>query len=108
MKWLSFVLFVYGAAMIAMGVEAMSKSMISLYAGGAAGLLAIVGGVVGLKNPKVGYVIGAVGALAPLGRFVPALLKEFKVFPAFVGTVLCAATLICLIVGHFMGQKKAV
>jgi hypothetical protein len=111
MKWLSTVLFLFGAAMIGMGLEAMiSKgSVISLAAAGLTGVLAIIGGYWGLKSPTKGYLLGVVATLIPMGQFVPKILKgEAAVWPHMVGTALCAITLLCLIAGHFMhhGAKK--
>lgn len=107
MKWLSGVLAVYAVANLVMGLSAVTKSPISLVAGGAVALLAGFGAWYGLKKPSVGYIFGVIAALLPLGQFVPKIIKEpvLPVYPALVGTILSVLTLACLMVGHFQYHK---
>jgi uncharacterized membrane protein (UPF0136 family) len=52
-----------------------AKSRASLFAGGVSGVLLVVAGMMALKNPPVGYVVGAVVSGLLMGRFLPVFLK---------------------------------
>lgn len=93
MAWLQGCLAVYGLLNIVLGLLAYSKSPVSLYAGGGAGLIAVLAAWYAGKNPKVGFAIGAVVCLVLLGRFGPKMFSEFQLYPGF---VLVAASVIML------------
>ena len=65
-----------------------AKSRASLFAGGVSGVLLVVAGMMALKNPPVGYVVGAVVSGLLLGRFVPVFLKTKVWYPAGIMAVL--------------------
>jgi uncharacterized membrane protein (UPF0136 family) len=105
MNWLSASLVLYGLLNIVLGLLAYSKSPVSLYAGGGAGLVAIIAALIAKSNPKVGYVLGALVCIALLGRFLPKILKEFQLYPGFVIVAASAVMLVLLIVGHFAARR---
>ena len=59
-----------------------AKSRASLFAGGVSGVLLVVAGMMALKNPPVGYVVGAVVSGLLMGRFLPVFLKTKAWYPA--------------------------
>ena len=79
--WLDVVIVVYGLMQIAFGIEASSKSMISLAAGTLLGVLCIVGAVVAKRKPAVGYGMAVVASLLALGQFAPKLAREPGLYP---------------------------
>ena len=95
MSWVAVSLILYGLLNIALGAIAYSKSPVSLYAGGAAGLIAIVAALISRSNSKVGYVIGGLVTLVLLGRFLPKLISDFQLYPGF---VLVASSVVMLII----------
>ena len=99
MGWIGVSLLLYGLLNIVLGVLAYSKSSVSLYAGGGAGLVAIIAAFISRSNPKVGYVIGGIVALALLGRFLPKLISDFQLYPGFVIVASSVAVLIIVLYG---------
>ncbi len=98
----------YGVFNLVLGIVGAAKgSMVSLYAGGGAGVVAIVAGLIARSNPKVGFAIGAVVCLALLGNFVPKLIKEFHIYPGGIAALASILMLGLLIYGHFVGGKAA-
>lgn len=106
MSFTSITLVLYGLLSIGLGVEAYSKSPISLYAGGGAGILVLVGVWLAQKQPLWGYGLCGLVCLALLGRFLPAFIKNQTWLPAGIMTVASVIALVALVAGHFM-QKKA-
>ena len=106
MRWLSASLVLYGLLNIVLGALAYSKSAVSLYAGGGAGLVAIIAALISRSNPKVGYIIGALVTLALLGRFLPKLLSDFQVYPGFVLVASSIVMLILLLYGLFAAKTE--
>lgn len=105
MAWLQYCLAGYGILNIVMGASAYSKSPVSLYAGGGAGLIAILAAIYAGKNPKVGFAIGVLVCVLLLGRFGPKLMSEFQLYPGFVVVAASVIMLLLLIVGHFMARR---
>jgi len=105
MTWLQGCLAGYGILNIALGASAYAKSPVSLYAGGGAGLIALLAAWYAGKNPTVGFAIGGVVCLALLGRFGPKLLSDFQLYPGFVLVAASAFMLILLAVGHFTAKR---
>lgn len=101
MAWPAIALTLYGVLNIVLGALAYSKSPVSLYAGGGAGLAAIIAALISRSNPKVGYVIGALVCLALLGRFLPKLMADFQVYPGFILVASSAIMLILLMIALF-------
>lgn len=101
MNGLSVALVVYGLLNIVLGLLAYSKSPVSLYAGGGAGIVAIVAALVSRSNAKIGYIIGAIVCIALLGRFLPKMIAEFQPYPGGVIVASSAIMLILLAVGIF-------
>lgn len=107
MKWLSNVLYVFSALMLAMGAHGAAKSMVSLVAGVVIALLCGFGAWYGMTKPKVGYGIATVGCLLPLAQFGQSMAKKgFVLYPAFTGFALAAVALACCIAGHFMYSAR--
>ena len=67
----------FGLASLVLGILGFvkAKSRASLFAGGVSGVLLVVAGMMALKNPPVGYVVGAVVSGLLMGRFLPVFLK---------------------------------
>lgn len=105
MNWLQGCLAGYGILNIVLGVLAYSKSPVSLYAGGGAGLIALFAAWYAGKNPTVGNVIGAVVCIALLGRFAPKMFSDFQLYPGFVLVAASVLMLILLAVGHFTSRR---
>ena len=101
MNGLSVALIVFGLLNIVLGVLAYSKSAVSLYAGGGAGIVAIVAALISRSNPKVGYIIGVIVCIALLGRFLPKVIADFQAYPGGLIVVSSAIMLVALIVGFF-------
>lgn len=105
MNGLQISLVLYGVLNLVLGIlGAMKGSMVSLYAAGGAGVVAIVAALIARSNPKVGYVIGALVCLALLGRFVPKLMQDFQLYPGGIAAIASVAMLVLLIAGHFTGK----
>jgi uncharacterized membrane protein (UPF0136 family) len=107
MNWLQMTLITYGVFNIGLGLFAYvnSGSKASLIAGGAAGLVVLLAVLLTRGNPKVGYLVGALVAVALLGRFLPKAIREQEIYPAGVIAAVSAVVLLCLVVGHFTQPK---
>ncbi len=106
MPGLSLLVVAYGLLSIALGfVGYQSGSAVSLYAGGGAGLVAIVAGLISKSNSKLGHAIAALVCVALLGNFVPKLLKEFNWIPGGTMAIASGVVLVALIYGHFAAKK---
>ena len=99
MGWIGATLVLYGLLNIVLGALAYSKSPVSLYAGGGAGLVAIIAALISRSNPKVGYIIGGIVCLALLGRFLPKMFSEFQLYPGFMIVASSVVTLIIVMIG---------
>ncbi len=101
---------VYGLAMIGMGLDGYIRagSAMSLYGGGALGLLVLVGLWMSttMKTPRWGYILAMVVALAALGRFLPNYLKTRDAYPALVIVVLSVLLIVVLVGGHVAANAK--
>ncbi len=103
MLWLHVVVVLFAILNLGMGIHGgIQGSWVSLAAAGGAGLIALAGALVARDRPSVGYAIVAVVCVALLGRFVPLLMRDFKVYPGGIAASASAITLICLAVGHFV------
>lgn len=107
MGWLQSALVVYGLLNIVLGALAYSKSPVSLYAGGGAGVVILVCAWLASTQPKVAYIVAAVVCLALLGRFGPKMFQEFQLYPGFVLILASLIMLALIIVGHFMNKPEA-
>jgi uncharacterized membrane protein (UPF0136 family) len=101
---------VYGLAMIGMGLDGFIRagSAMSLYGGGALGLLVLVGLWMSttMKTPRWGYILAVVMGLAALGRFLPTYIKNQDPYPALVVVVLSVVLIVVLIGGHVATMSK--
>ena len=92
------VLGIYGMLLIVGGVTGMVKagSLVSVIAGGIAGVIALVGLWISLSDPATGLLIGALLALVLTGMFINRFMATRKLMPA--GMVL----ILSLVVGILM------
>ena len=92
------VLGIYGMLLIVGGVMGMVKagSLVSVIAGGIAGVIALVGLWISLSDPATGLLIGALLALVLTGMFINRFMATRKLMPA--GMVL----ILSLVVGILM------
>ena len=83
MKYSDYFVF-FGLVSLVLGIVGFFKagSRASLFAGGVSGVLLVVAGLMALRNPMVGYIVGGVVSLLLLGRFLPAFLKSKRLYPA--------------------------
>jgi hypothetical protein len=107
MDFLRVALILYGLLNIALGALAYSKSPVSLYAGGGAGVIILICAWLAGTHPKVAYVIAAVVCLGLLGRFGPKMFQEFQLYPGFVIVAASAIMLILLVMGHFASKPAS-
>ncbi|MDR3690179.1 MAG: TMEM14 family protein [Fimbriimonas sp.] len=108
MAWLNVVLLLYGLLNIVMGYlgYAEKNSVISLIAGGAAGLI-VLGSIVYSKyKPRTARITALVITILLMGRFGPKTFSENKLYPDGIEFVASLATFICLGVGHIMGMRS--
>lgn len=108
MNWVRWALVIYGIALIGIGAHGYfgpSGSMVSLIAGGAAGVLALVGVALSLKFFRWGYILVALVALGMLGRFTPDALDGVT-YPALTIVVLSVVAIVVMAVGHITANKK--
>jgi uncharacterized membrane protein (UPF0136 family) len=106
MGWLQASLVVYGLLNIGLGALAYSKSPISLYAGGGAGLVILICAWLAKTQPKVAYIVAAIVCVALLGQFGRKMMQEFQLYPGFVIVASSALMLILLVVGHFAARSQ--
>jgi uncharacterized membrane protein (UPF0136 family) len=101
MAWTALVLLGYGILNILLGLLGFVRahSVASLIAGGISGLIVIAAALNVSKRPKVAYGVSAVVALALLGKFVPSLIKEFKIYPAGIDVIASVIALVAAIAG---------
>ncbi|MBX3119476.1 MAG: hypothetical protein KF784_10445 [Fimbriimonadaceae bacterium] len=108
MNWVQMVGAAFGALNVVLGIAgAASGSMVSLYAGGAIGVLAIVGAFVAKNSTILGYAIVAIACIAILGRFGRKLMSEPAVYPGGILVVAALITLACLIYGLVSMRSSA-
>jgi uncharacterized membrane protein (UPF0136 family) len=109
MGWLQITLLLYGLFNIGLGLFAYlnSGSKASLIGGGAAGLVVLLAVLLTRSNPKIGYIISGIVAIALLGRFVPIAMKKQEFYPSGLIALASALVLVCLVVGHFTQASDA-
>jgi uncharacterized membrane protein (UPF0136 family) len=110
MTWLPWTILAYGVLNIVMGlIGYLNKgSMVSLIAGGAAGLLIIAAAALARTHPRWGYFFAFVLALMLLGRFAGPFVRTQQIFPA---GVMAAASLLMagiLVYAHFATPARIV
>lgn len=108
MNWVRWALVVYGIALIGIGAHGYfgpGASRESLIAGGAAGLLVLLGVALSTKFFRWGYILVALIALGMLGRFVPDAL-EGHAYPAMTVVALSVLAIVVMAVGHITANKK--
>ncbi len=77
-------------------------SVQSIIAGSISGILVLIGTFISQRNPTIGYGLAAFVALAMLGRFIPAYMKDTsKVYPALVVILLSGIAFGALAWKHF-------
>lgn len=104
LMWLDAVVVIYGLMQIAFGIEASSKSPISLIAGTFLGVLCIVGAVVAKKRPAIGYGMALVATLLALGQFAPKLAREPGIYPQGIEVVTSVAVM--LSIGYWFYKRR--
>jgi uncharacterized membrane protein (UPF0136 family) len=84
MAWLTSVLLLYGLLSIGLGLYGyLAKgSLVSLIAGGVAGVIVIGAAALARTHPKIGLGIGLVVALILIGRFAGPLVRDQQIVPA--------------------------
>lgn len=107
MAWPRALVLAYGLFIIAAGAAGAQKSIISLVAGGIAGLLLIGCFALIPSKPRIGYIGATVIALANMGNFARPFFNEGKVWPAGVVFGVSAVVVLALTAAHFMSKKKA-
>ena len=109
MTWVKWVMLVYGAAMIGMGLHGYigSGSIQSLAGGGGAGALVLVAVVLSLKmkTPRLGYILASLVSLGMVGMFIPKFAKSGLIYPHLTIVVISAITVLSLVGGHLMAKK---
>jgi uncharacterized membrane protein (UPF0136 family) len=106
LKWL---MVAYGLMNIGLGLEAFiaKGSIISLAAGGGAGVLMLVCVYLTKDRPRIGYIGAAVICLALIGNFLPKFLKDTtKIYPALVVTIASVIVFVALAASHMMATRK--
>ncbi len=109
MNYMNYYLYAYGVVNILMGcLGYVNKGSIqSLIAGGVSGLLIILGTLLAQKNPTLGYGLTGFIAVALIGRFLPAYLKDMsKVYPSLVIVLLSVVAFGLLTLNHFKCCSK--
>ena len=108
MTWVRWVLVAYGVLMIAMGIDGMESSPISLYAGAGAGLL-ILGCVwISLKKtPRAGYIPALIISFLLFGRFFKPAFMDGQMYPGMVAAIASLIAIASLLGGHMMAKKKS-
>lgn len=112
MRWLNQILVLYSAIMILIGVQAYvfpsggadHRSIISLVASVAIGLLMLATVALSLTNPRPARIGAAILCAAVLGKFVPDYFTKGDFYPAGFVSILTFIVFGCLIAGHFMGM----
>lgn len=108
MTWVRWVLIAYGVFNIVLGVIGFvnSNSLVSLIAGGVAGLLILGCAALGMKGkPRVGNIAALVITLLLLGRFAPTFFETGDWMPAGISMVAGVIVVLCLVAGHFMAMS---
>ena len=96
------VLGVYGMLLIVGGVMGMVKagSLVSMIAGGIAGVIALVGLWISLSDPATGLLIGALLALLLTGMFINRFMATRKLMPAGMVLILSLAVGILMLIAR--------
>lgn len=111
MSGVNIVLLLYGLLNLALGIEAFiaKQSVMSLLGGGLAGIIVLAMLALKPKYPRVANIVCLIVAIAILGRFLPAYLKDTsKTYPNLVLVLASAIVIVVLAAGHFatMGRKR--
>ncbi|MBN8691427.1 MAG: TMEM14 family protein [Armatimonadetes bacterium] len=107
MRWPHILVYGYGIFLIATGIEAASKSSISLIAGGISGLLVLACGYIIPKQPRFGYIGASVIALLIAGRFIPDAISKGKIWPSAVIGGISILVFLALGAAHMMSKSKS-
>lgn len=107
MTWVKWALVYYGVFNIALGIMGFQAgSPQSLYFGGGAGLLVLIATAISFKQPRIGYIIALLIALAIGGRFGMVFIKDTsKIYPAGLIAIASLITIICLLAGHMLSRS---
>jgi uncharacterized membrane protein (UPF0136 family) len=109
MPWLSIAVIVYGVMVAGGGIMGyvQAGSPMSAITGGLAGVLLIVAGVMSKNNPKAGYTMAAILAVALIAFFFYRYSTTHRAMPAFGVIGLSVLMLVLLVVGHFAKSASA-
>lgn len=108
MEMLYTVSILYGLLNIAFGLLGWINkgSVMSLLAGGIAGILAIVGAIIAKRNPVLGYAIVIVVSIAMIARFLPLYLRDTsKIYPHLILIAASFIVIALLLCWQFLGRK---
>lgn len=112
MRWLNTVLILYSVTMMVIGVQAYifpsggpeHRSVVSLAAGVAVGLLMLGTVALSYTHPRPARIAAAILCAAVLGRFLPTFFRTGDFYPAGLISILTFIAFACLLIGHFMGM----
>ena len=109
MRWLDSVLVSFGLLSILGGIEGyLAKgSVMSVMGGAGTGVIILAGVALAKTHPGAGYGVATVGTLAVGGMMLRSYMKNHAVWPGLTFTVLSAAVLICLVIGHYAARKAS-
>ncbi len=109
MRWLDSVLVIFGLLSILGGIEGyLAKgSVMSVMGGAGTGVIILAGVALAKTHPGAGYGVATVGTLAVGGMMLRSYMKNHAVWPGLTFTVLSAAVLICLVIGHYAARKAS-
>jgi len=107
MPWLNPVLIVYGLLTLLFGVLGFveAKSVASLAAGGACGIIVLLAVYFSREYPKPAYIVAALVALLLLGRFAGPMIAKQQIYPAGIMVVASLVALVSLVVAHFTAKN---
>jgi uncharacterized membrane protein (UPF0136 family) len=107
MSWVRIVVALYALLNIGGGVAGFitKHSIPSVISGTVAGMLLIGALAYSMTNPKIGYIICGVIAIADLGFFGPKLKDGFVLWPAGLMVVASVIVVICTAMAAFGGKS---
>ncbi|HEY3783029.1 MAG TPA: TMEM14 family protein [Fimbriimonadaceae bacterium] len=109
MSWVRIVVGLYALLNIGGGIEGYvaKGSLPSVISGTVAGILLLGALAYSTSNPKIGYIICGVIALADLGFFGKKLTQGFVLWPAGVMAVASVIVIICAAMAAFGGKSAS-